>query len=324
MAEKRKRSSGRKRSKGGKASSKGKNQKMNKTVLYVMIAIIALLCVGFFVDPEELAKLMGGNSQSESGSRDELTVHFIDVGQGDSILITAGDDSMLIDCGEIGKASVVENYLASQGVDHLDYVIGTHPHSDHMGCMDEIVNYYDIGELILPHLPDKDIPTTKYFERFLDAAEARGLNMTEAKVGRKIPLGDGECEIIAPCSEKYGNTNNYSVGVIIRHGEKSFLLTGDAESLAEKEMLESGRVVDVDVYKAGHHGSDSSSSDEFLDKASPEIAVISCGVGNSYGHPSKSTIDQFKSRRIKVYRTDLSGTVTITSDGQELSVSTER
>ncbi len=299
---------------------------MNKTVLYVMIAIIALLCVGFFVDPEELANLMNGgnNSQSESGSRDEMTVHFIDVGQGDSILITAGNDTMLIDCGEIGKAPIVENYLASQGVDQLDYVIGTHPHSDHMGCMDEIVKYYNIGELILPHLPDKDIPTTKYFERFLDAAEACDLKMTEAEIGRKIKLGDAECEIIAPCSEKYGNTNNYSVGVIIRHGGNSFLLTGDAEASAEKEMLESGRLADVDVYKAGHHGSDTSSSDEFLDKVSPEIAVISCGTGNSYGHPKQSTLDKFEERGIQVYRTDLSGSIKITSDGKEISVKTER
>lgn len=297
---------------------------MTKTVLYVMIAIIALLCAGFFVDPEELAKFAGVGNSNSDGVSEELTVHFIDVGQGDSILITAGEDSMLIDCGEIGKASVVENYLASQGVDQLDYVIGTHPHSDHMGCMDEIVNYYDIGELILPHLPAKDVPTTKYFERFLDAAEARGLNMTEAKVGRKISLGDGECEIIAPCSEKYSNTNNYSVGVIIRHGENSFLLTGDAEASAEKEMLESGRLADVDVYKAGHHGSDTSSSDGFLDKISPETAVISCGTGNSYGHPSKSTLDKFAERGIEVYRTDLSGTVKIISDGKELAVKTER
>lgn len=299
---------------------------MNRTVLYVMIAIIALICVGFFVDPEDLANLMSGgnNSQSESSSRDEMTVHFIDVGQGDSILITAGNDTMLIDCGEIGKAPIVENYLASQGVDQLDYVIGTHPHSDHMGCMDEIVKYYNIGELILPHLPDKDIPTTKYFERFLDAAEACDLNMTEAKVGRKIKLGDAECEIIAPCSEKYSNTNNYSVGVIIRHGGNSFLLTGDAEASAEKEMIESGRLADVDVYKAGHHGSDTSSSDGFLDKVSPEIAVISCGTGNSYGHPSKSTLDKFEERGIQVYRTDLSGSIKLTSDGKEISVNTER
>lgn len=299
---------------------------MNKTVLYVMIAIIALLCVGFFVDPEELENFMNGgnNSQSESGIRDEMMVHFIDVGQGDSILITAGNDTMLIDCGEIGKAPIVENYLASQGVDQLDYVIGTHPHSDHMGCMDEIVKYYNIGELILPHLPDKDIPTTKYFERFLDAAEACNLNMTEAEIGRKIKLGDAECEIIAPCSEKYGNTNNYSVGVIIHHGGNSFLLTGDAEASAEKEMLESGRLADVDVYKAGHHGSDTSSSDGFLDKVSPEIAVISCGTGNSYGHPKQSTLDKFVERGIQVYRTDLSGSVKITSDGKEISVKTER
>ena len=161
----------------------------------------------------------------------------------------------------------------------------------------------------LPHLDDSDIPTTKYFERFLNAAENKGLEITEAELGRIFDIGEAECEIIAPCSDDYNNTNNYSVGVIIRHGENGFIFTGDAEKSAEKEMIDSGKLVDIDVYKAGHHGSDTSSSEEFLKIIKPDIAVISCGEGNSYGHPCDITLENLSKYTDKVYRTDLSGTI---------------
>ena len=250
----------------------------------------------------------------------ELQVHYIDVGQGDCILIESGDDTLLIDCGEIGKGDTVKAYLDSEGINQLDYVIGTHPHSDHMGCMDKIVEYYEIGELIMPHLDDSDVPTTKYFERFLNSAENKGLEITEAELGRIFNIGDAQCEIIAPCSDDYSNANNYSVGIIMRHGENSFIFTGDAEKSAEKEMIDSGKLIDIDVYKAGHHGSDTSSSEEFLEIIKPDIAVISCGEGNSYGHPCDITLENLSKYTDKVYRTDLSGTIVITSDGSELSV----
>ena len=250
----------------------------------------------------------------------ELQVHYIDVGQGDCILIESGDDTLLIDCGEIGKGDTVKAYLDSEGINQLDYVIGTHPHSDHMGCMDKIVEYYEIGELIMPHLDDSDVPTTKYFERFLNSAENKGLEITEAELGRIFNIGDAQCEIIAPCSDDYSNANNYSVGIIMRHGENSFIITGDAEKSAEKEMIDSGKLIDIDVYKAGHHGSDTSSSEEFLEIIKPDIAVISCGEGNSYGHPCDITLENLSKYTDKVYRTDLSGTIVITSDGSELSV----
>ncbi|MDE5854794.1 MAG: MBL fold metallo-hydrolase [Ruminococcus sp.] len=250
----------------------------------------------------------------------ELQVHYIDVGQGDCILIESGDDTLLIDCGEIGKGDTVKAYLDSEGISQLDYVIGTHPHSDHMGCMDKIVEYYEIGELIMPHLDDSDIPTTKYFERFIDATENKGLEITEAELGRIFNIGDAQCEIIAPCSDDYSNANNYSVGIIMHHGENSFIFTGDAEKSAEKEMIDSGKLIDIDVYKAGHHGSDTSSSEEFLEIIKPDIAVISCGEGNSYGHPCDITLENLSKYTDKVYRTDLSGTIVITSDGSELSV----
>lgn len=255
---------------------------------------------------------------------DKLTVCFIDVGQGDSVFLSAGGKNMLIDCGESEAADDVIRFLDEKNVEKLDYVVATHPHSDHMGGMYKIVDQFEIGEMIVPHLDDSDIPTTRYYEKFLDSCDARGLSLTEAKLGRTIELGDAEAEIIAPCRPGYDNTNNYSVGLFLTHGENTFIFTGDAESLAEKEMVKSGSLRHADVYKAGHHGSDTSSCEEFMAEITPDYAVISCGEGNSYGHPQKQTLKEISRYTDKIYRTDLNGTVTFVSDGRELTVSTEK
>lgn len=255
---------------------------------------------------------------------EKLTVHYIDVGQGDSIYITSGGEGMLIDCGESGEAERVISYLDNMGISKIDYVVGTHPHSDHMGGMSKIVEHFDIGEMIIPHIDDSDTPTTKYFERFLNACATKNLSLTEAEVGREITLGDAELKIIAPNSPDYSNVNNYSVGFIMHHGDNSFIFTGDAEKLAEKEMIENNNLEDIDVYKTGHHGSDTSSSEEFLNVIKPDYAVISCGEGNSYGHPNDITIENLSKFTDKIYRTDLVGTVVFTSDGKSFDVQTER
>lgn len=299
-----------------KKKSAEKPQK--KGLIWVIGFIIAVIAGVFFEISDRKGEISTGVANSD------LQVHYIDVGQGDCILLENGDDTLLIDCGEINEDNTVKAYLDKQGITQIDYMIATHPHSDHMGCMDKIVETYDIGEIILPHLDDSDIPTTKYFERFMNAVESKGYSITEAETGRKFSVGDTECEIIAPCSDDYGNANNYSVGIIVHHGENSFIFTGDAEKLAEKEIIESGRLEDIDVYKVGHHGSDTSSSEEFLEIIKPDIAVISCGMGNKYGHPCDVTLEKLSKYTEKVYRTDISGTVVITSDGQNLAVTEEK
>lgn len=257
-------------------------------------------------------------------SSGELSVHYIDVGQGDSIYITSDGKGMLIDCGESGDADRVISYLDNMGVSEIDYVVGTHPHSDHMGGMSKIVEHFEIGEMIIPHIDDSDTPTTKYFEKFLKACAAKNLSLTEAEIGREIKLGNADLKIIAPVSEDYSSANNYSVSFIMHHGDNSFIFTGDAEKLAEKEMLEKNALEDIDVYKVGHHGSDTSSSEEFLNIIKPDYAVISCGEGNSYGHPNDITIENLSKFTDRIYRTDLCGTVVFESDGKDLTVKTER
>lgn len=246
------------------------------------------------------------------------------MGQGDSIYISSAGENILIDCGESGDTEKVISYLDNMGVSEIDYVVGTHPHSDHMGGMSKIVEHFDIGEMIIPHIDDSDTPTTKYFEKFLMACSEKSLSLTEAEVGRIINIGDAELKIIAPNSLDYSNVNNYSVSFIMHHGDNSFIFTGDAEKLAEEEMLEHNNLEDIDVYKVAHHGSDTSSSMEFLNVIKPDYAVISCGVGNSYGHPTDNTIENLNAFTDKIYRTDIMGTIVFASDGMNLEVETER
>ena len=254
----------------------------------------------------------------------ELQVHFIDVGQGDCIYIAAGEQNMLIDCGEAEESVKAISCLHDMGVRHLDLIVGTHPHSDHMGGMDRVIESFEIGKCIIPHLDDEDIPTGSYFMRFLDAAEEHGVKLEEAVTGSKFAVGDAHCEIVAPNSSSYDDINNYSIGIVLRHGNESFIFTGDAEGVAEQEMLDGGHLGKMNVYKVGHHGSSSSSTADFLSVIRPDIAVIPCGAGNSYGHPSDAVIRRLSVYTDNIYRTDLCGNIVITSDGSSLRVSAER
>lgn len=240
------------------------------------------------------------------------------------MFIEADGITMLIDSGEESASDQVISYLRELGVEKLNYVVATHPHADHMGGMYRVIDSFDIGEVIIPDIPDEDFPTAFFFDRFLDSCDSKDVDITEAEPGRFIFIGDARAEIVAPLSSKYDDLNDYSVSLFIRHGKKSFLLTGDAEQVSEKEMAESSKLRHTDVYKAGHHGSSSSSSKALLDVIEPDYAVISCGAGNSYGHPHDSVIKRLSAYTDKIYRTDLCGTIVFESDGNELTVSTER
>jgi competence protein ComEC len=309
-------------------AAKGKDKKINtkKTAAYIVIIALIFITIaeGLGYDPIGFIEGWTGSSKTGGTADDVLTVNFIDVGQGDCIYISAGDDNMLIDCGEASAFSSVSEYLDELGVTDIEYVVGTHPHSDHMGGMSSVVTTYNVGEFIMPYLPDSDIPTTRYFEKFMNACAEKNLSITDAEVGRVINIGDATAEIIAPNSQKYNNTNNYSVGILITHGSNTFLFTGDAESSAEQEMIDGGKLEHINVYKAGHHGSSTSSTAAFLEQISPDYAVVMCGDGNSYGHPHQEFLDRISVYTDKIYRTDSYGNIVFTSDGTNLTVDTER
>lgn len=245
----------------------------------------------------------------------KFSVHYIDVGQGDATLIQCDGHSMLIDAGNNDKGTAVRAYLNSQNVESLDIVIGTHGDADHIGGMDVVLYHFECDTIIMPDRK-RD---TKTYEEVIDTISYKNKKITYPKPGDTYALGDAVVTIIAPCSDDYGdNENNYSVGALVTYGETSFLFTGDAEEEAELDILQNGIDIDCDVFKAAHHGSGTANTSRFLDAALPEYVVISCGEGNSYGHPHSSVLNELRSRGIKVFRTDEQGTVVAYSDGKTI------
>lgn len=253
-----------------------------------------------------------------------VSVHFLDVGQGDSTLILAGETAVLIDAGERESGSLVCEYLKKSGVKKLDLVIATHPHADHIGGLPEVLESFETKACILPDIPEAHLPTTNTFLRLLDTLETKEIDVTPAQAGQKIFLTEQiYLEILAPVGE-YENLNNFSVVSRLVAGECSFLFMGDAEKEVEADLLSFGSKLKSDVLKLGHHGSSTSSSKDFLDAVRPEIAVASCGVQNSYGHPHKEVVSRLAKRNISLYRTDLDKNIVISCDGKELSVHTQQ
>lgn len=254
-----------------------------------------------------------GSSKPANG---QLKVHFIDVGQADSILVQVqGGRTMLVDAGNNGDGNLVVNYLKSQGVTNIDILIGSHPHEDHIGGLDTVINGLGVGSIYMPKVNN----TTKTFEDVLTAVKNKGLKVTTAAAGVQLDMGPGvKAEIFAPNGDKYEDLNDWSAVIKLTYGNTSFLLTGDAEAGSEKEMLGKGYNLKADVLKVGHHGSASSTSVDFLTKVNPKYAVISVGKDNDYGHPHKPTMQNLQARGIPVYRTDQNGTIVATSDGNSI------
>ncbi len=245
-----------------------------------------------------------------------ISVHFIDVGQGDSILIKTGPSAMLIDAGNINDADLVENYIKKQGVKKLNYIVGTHPHADHIGGMADIIDKFPTEKIMMPDADNN----TKTFENVLDAVDRKGMVITVPKAGSTYELGNASFTILAPNSKGYKDLNDDSIVIRLIFGSTAFLLVGDAEEVSENEMLHKGYDLSSGLLKVGHHGSNSSSTLPFIKAVSPRFAVISVGKGNTYGHPTSKTIERLTSMGAQIFRTDLLGTIVATSDGKSITL----
>lgn len=284
---------------------------MFKKILAIISTVTVLSFVGCGAQKNNISK---SSAESEYSG---MSVTYLNVGQGDSELIQVNGINMLIDSGTNAGANDLVKDLKNRGIKTIDIAIATHPHEDHIGGMDEVLENFDVKSFYAP----KVAHTTKTYENMLKAVKNEGLKIKQIKEGTKIDLGkDTEVQVYSPVKSQYEELNNYSPVMKISYGQNSFMFTGDAESLVEKEILNENKDLKADVLKLGHHGSHSSTSEEFLKAVDPSIAIVSCAKDNKYGHPHKETMSNLKKAGITVYETFRDGDITISSNGKKLDV----
>ena len=302
---------------------KKKNKSITSLILFIGLLVYLFTSSSFRTSISNVK----ANIDNISNKRDEtkkvvsnsdtLKVYITDVGQADSILIKDGNYNALIDAGNNSDGEKLVKYYKELGITNFKYVFASHPHEDHIGGMDDIINNFDIENF---YMPDK-LSTTKTFEDMLDALERKNLKYIVPKVNDKLSLNNSNIDVIYVGSD-VTDINDSSIVLKLNYFSNSFLFTGDLGSNKEKEILNSGANIKADVLKVGHHGSSYSTASSFLDKANPSFAVISVGKDNIYKHPASSTLEKLNKRGIKVYRTDLDGTILFESNGKDISVST--
>jgi competence protein ComEC len=258
---------------------------------------------------------------SHAAKPKNLYVHFIDVGQGDSIYIkTPEGEDVLTDAGNKDKGDDVVAYLKKMKVDDLEIMIATHPDVDHIGGLDEVLKAYKVKSVYAPKVSH----TTQAYKDFLNAVKREGLKIKTAQANISLPIKGVTAKFIGPVKTYSKNDlNDWSVVLRLTYEKNTFLFTGDAEFKSEADMIKAKQPLKADVLKVGHHGSNTSTSTTFLNAVKPRYAVISVGK-NSYGHPTKDVLNRLKAVKATVYRTDQKGTIVFTSNGSKLSVKTEK
>ena len=257
-------------------------------------------------------------SQTQADTDAAFQMHFIDVGQALSVLVECDGQYMLYDGGNVDDGSLIVSYLQNQGVEQLEYVFCSHAHEDHVGGLAAALAYFPANHVYSP-VTDA---STKCFKDFVKYTQQQGLQVEVPAVGTVWPLGGATIQLVGPVAQ-YSDTNDTSLVLRIEYGSTSFLLTGDMEKTAESDLVASGANLRADVLQVGHHGSSTSTGYAFLNAVLPEMGVISCGANNKYGHPHEETLSILRDAGVDVYRTDLMGTITIASDGQNYTVGSE-
>lgn len=281
-----------------------RNKSAGRRLLLILAAALFLLLYQYIDQPIGRAAVNG-----------ELSVHFIDVGQGDAALILSDGEAMLIDTGVYEGAQELIDYIHTQGVQELTYAVATHPHSDHMGAMDEVIAAFPMDGF----LKTDAVNDNKPYRYMMEALADKKTNVINPQPGDSYQLGQAQFTVLAPLSMDYGsNLNNSSIVIRLEYGDTSFLFTGDAEIEEELDLVEND-IAPADVLKVGHHGSETSSSNTFLDAVRPACAVISCGKDNRYGHPDAEVLKRLEERNVEILRTDEKGSIVFRSDGKELS-----
>ena len=304
------------------APKKGLWQRLAALAAAAALVLRLAGCSGLPSVPGGSADVVPNPSASAAAAVDTvdapLEVHFIDVGQALSVLVECDGQFMLYDGGNVDDGSLIVSYLQSQGVEQLEYVFCSHAHEDHVGGLAAALAYFPAYHVYSP-VTDA---STKCFQDFVKYTQQQGLQVEVPAVGTMWPLGGATVTMLGPVAQ-YSDTNDTSIVLRIDYGSTSFLLTGDMEKPAETALVNSGANLRADGLQVGLHGSSTSTSYLFLNAVLPEMGIISCGVNNKYGHPHEETLSILRDAGVDVYRTDLQGTITIGSDGQNYTVGTE-
>ena len=302
-----------------------KHKKIKKNIKRNFFEILIILLAFLIINNQDKIKNLfnQNNNQNQNDyintNNALLKVHYLDVGQGDSIFIELpNNETMLIDAAESYQSENIINYLKNLNYQKIDYVIGTHPHTDHIGGLRDIINTFEIGKIYMP----KVVSTTKTYENLLMAIKDKNLKINTAKAGTSIIDTDAlKISILAPNNSTYTELNNYSVVTKIIYGTTKLLFMGDAEKLSENEIKEN---VTADVIKIGHHGSNTSSSIDFIKKVNAKYGIISVGLNNKYNLPKEETITNWENSGTKIYLTSTNGTITAISDGTNIKIESEK
>lgn len=320
-----------------KRNYKKKRKQINGAFVVVFSIVLAFSILitlnSSFQFTEELpswAEIKGGIDsaldipQKEKPPADaKASFHIIDVGQGSASLILSDSGNVLVDAGENDQGEKVVSYLKKQGVEKLDYVVATHPHSDHIGGMDVVIKNIPVDNIVMPHLKDSITPTTKSYEDLLKAITEKQVNVIAAQVGQEYPIGSGMLRILGPVGD-FDDLNDMSAAVKFTFGNSRFLLTGDMEKQAEKALIALDENLSADVFVLGHHGSKTSNTTALLERTGAAFFAAQCGYGNDYGHPHAEAVKRVKDSGGTLYRTDYNGNVVFYTDGDQLSVSVQK
>ena len=279
-----------------KKRRKNINTKAVTGIIVLIIAVLSVLGSRFFGDFKDIYD-EAGLRNTEQSNPDKMYVSFIDVGQGNCTLLRCGGKTILVDSGEVGAAQTVIGYIKNLNIDTLDCVLVTHPHSDHMGAMTKLLYEFKIKDFIMPEIPEKIIPTSRIYEKFLTAVSDNAENVIAAEPGETFSYGEMTVEIFAPLHD-YDDLNDMSAVTRVSYGDTSVMFMGDASAKVEKDLLQKNVDYSATILNVGHHGSKTSSSEKWLKAVNPKYAVICCGLNNDYGHPHRAVTKRFESMGI--------------------------